>query len=239
VDDDSAGIEPEHAGHQAWEGSTMKAAISFVMVAVLAAGCSGSGNGGGNGGGGNGGAGNGGGQATPGSTAASGTWTGTISRQLTVVRNGPGTHATETYQATVNVVGSSGGDGAWDLVGVGTVQASYTSDVVTDADSPLGHCHTHYTDTVPAAQISGAATGGLSVDVVFDLYMDTKDGELPQTSVRDDSGCFGSNQTYHDPWPVASMHLSASGPVTDPNHITGSQRDPDGGTTSWDLTLAP
>jgi len=124
-------------------------------------------------------------------------------------------------------------------VGVGTVLASYESDVVTDADSPLGHCHTHYTDKVPAGQIGGAAHGGLTVDQVFDLFMDTREGELPQTSVRDDSGCFGTNETYNEAWPVASMHISASGPVTDPNHISGTQKDPDGGTTTWDLTLAP
>ena len=212
----------------------VKAAITIGLVMGIAAGCSSGGNlpvppgGGGTTT-----------QPTPAPSAASGTWTGTITRQLTVVRNDPGTHATETYQASVDVVGSSGGDGGWDLVGVGTVQASYDSDVVTDTDSPLGHCHTHYTDKVPAAQISGAATGGVSVDVVFDLYMDTMGGELPQTSVRDDSGCFGSSQTYNDPWPVGPMHISASGPVTDPNHLTGTQRDPDGGTTTWDLTLAP
>jgi hypothetical protein len=221
----------------------VKAVVAVGLLVVVAAGCSGGGNGGGgNGGGGNGGGNGGGGtsgQPTAAPSVASGTWTGTITRQLTVVRSEPGTQATETYQASVDIVGSSGGDGGWDLVGVGTVQASYTSDVVTDTDSPLGHCHTHYTDTVPAAQIGGAATGGLSVDVLFDLYVDTMGGELPQTSVRDDSGCFGSNQTYNDPWPVSSMHISASGPVTDPSHITGTQRDPDGGTTTWDLRLAP
>lgn len=212
----------------------VKAAISIGLVMVIAAGCSSGGNPPVPPGGGGATA-----QPTPAASAASGTWTGTITRELTVTRNDPGTKATESYSATIDVVGSSGGDGGWDLVGVGTVQASYSSDVVSDTDTPLGHCHTHYTDEVPAAAISGAATGGVSVDEVFDLYMDTIGGELPQKSVRDDSGCFGTNETYNDPWPVAPMHIAASGPVTDPNHLTGSQRDGDGGTTTWDLTLTP
>ena len=179
---------------------------------------------------------------TPGDSVPAGTWTGTVERtwRSTEQQSGDGTTSTirQAYEATVVIQSTQTDIGAWTLGGTATIVASFSSDFVSDTDSTLGHCHEHFTDLVPSGQVDATVDGGLQLtDGAYEFYVNIAGGELTQTSVRDDSGCFGTKVTSAAPWSIGPATAGGSGNQTDPKSITGSSTEPDGTVVTWDLTL--
>ena len=176
--------------------------------------------------------------------AAEGTWSGTITRTYrhTVATSAVGltTSDTNTYTAKVRISSTWVSIGGWTLAGDADITGTWKSE--STEDYPNGHCHKHYTDDASAADTK-PLKGGLEVrDGRYQFYVNVPAIEGNDTSVRDDSGCGGTNTTETNTWPVAFVYINGSGDVTDPNHITGSKTTPvDNGedTNTWDLTRSP
>ena len=186
-------------------------------------------------------------EPTPDAGAAEGTWSGTITRtyrnKVTTSNVGSTTTDITTYTAKVRISSTWVSLGGWKFSGDADITGTWMNDSVEDYDSPSGHCHKHYTDDASAADTK-PLTGGLEVSdgrYQFNVHLEAIEGT--DTSVRDDSGCFGRNDGAETvSWAVAFVYIDGSGDVTDPNHITGSKTTPvDNGedTNTWDLTRSP
>ena len=175
-----------------------------------------------------------------------GTWTGTLRRQeeQTVEESGGGSASkiTQTYDATVTIRATAVDAGRWTLAGQANIMATFSSDWVSRQTSSLGPCNQHFTDDAEAKG-SGVIEGGLEIDDdFFQLTVRVPGVDGTMTSVRDDTGCFGSRTTETNPWPAAEKTLGESGQLADPNVISVTRKEPDGNnvvTTTWNLRRTP
>ena len=175
-----------------------------------------------------------------------GTWTGTLQRkeEHTTLQSGDGTSSKiiQTYEATITIRATAVDSGRWTLAGPANIIGTFTSDWVSTQTTPLGPCNEHYTDDAQAKGM-GVVDGGLEIDDDFfqlTVRMPGVDGTM--TSVRDDTGCFGSRTAETNPWAAAERTLGESGQLADPNVISVTRKEPDGNnvvTTTWNLRRTP
>ena len=184
--------------------------------------------------------------ATAQSNPAGGTWSGTLRRQeeQTVQESGGGTASkiTQTYDATVTIRATAVDAGRWTLAGQATITGTFSSDWVSRQTSSLGPCNQHFTDDAEAKG-TGVIDGGLEIDDgFFQLTIRIPGADGTMTSVRDDTGCFGSRTAETNPWAAAERTLGESGQLADPNVISVTRKVPEGNnvvTTTWNLRRTP
>jgi hypothetical protein len=175
-----------------------------------------------------------------------GTWTGTLHRkeEHTTEEAGDGTASriTQTYEATITIRATAVDVGRWTLAGPANIIGTFSSDWASRQTTALGPCNQHFTDDAEAKG-AGAIDGGLEIDDDFfqlTIHVPSADGTM--SSVRDDTGCFGSRTAETNPWTAAEERLGESGQLTDPNVISFTKREPDANgvvTTTWNLRRTP
>ncbi|HET8784027.1 MAG TPA: hypothetical protein VFM38_00205 [Candidatus Limnocylindrales bacterium] len=199
----------------------------------------GGGGGAGGAGGGAGGAGGAGGGAGGGSSSSV---TKTWNESVTESGGGSSSTVSQTYRASASLSLTRVDIGAYEITGTAQIGSTFTSEFQSHMDTELGPCNQHYTDDASASG-SVDVEGGLEArDGFYNFYVTI--GGLDNgtsTSVRDDSGCFGSSNTSTSPWSVGSITVGRSGTFTGLS-ISGSDTQPrEGGTdtATWTLTIEP
>jgi hypothetical protein len=180
------------------------------------------------------------------SNAAGGTWSGTVHRkeEHTTLQSGEGTSSkiTQTYEATITIRATAVDSGRWEIAGPATVIGTFSSNWISNQSTPLGPCNVHYTDDAQA-KATGVVEGGMEIDDdLFQLRVQVPGADGTMSSVRDDSGCRGTNTSENNPWAVSEQTLTESGKLTDPNVISVTRREPDPTgvvTTTWNLRRTP
>jgi hypothetical protein len=187
------------------------------------------------------------GAAGPGGAGAAGGAGGAGSNSIThvwseeVMQSGGGIKSLirQQYKAVVSVTLTKVDLHAWTLTGQATIAGAYTSDYESRQTTPLGPCNVHYTDNASGGG-SVAVDGGLEAsDGFYQFHVNIGGLDGSNETVRDDSGCNGTNIRETTPWSVAPDRVGGSGDYTG-NAISGSERNPrEGGqdVVSWSITL--
>jgi hypothetical protein len=169
---------------------------------------------------------------------------GSITRSWSesVTQRGSGTSSviTQRYTATVDVTLTKVDEGAWTIAGTADIESAFTSDWVSQQTSTLGPCNVHYTDDATASGTVDVEGGLEAYDGFYNFYVNIPGVDGSNDTVRDDSGCNGSNKQETTPWSAAPTTESGSGEMTGPRTISGSSRTPrEGGedTLTWSFTL--
>lgn len=181
-------------------------------------------------------------------TGAQGTWTGTLTHELStrVTETFPNSSSVvaEDYKAVVRITSTAVDIEGWELGGSAELVKHLTSDSQTHNVSSVGPCNLHYTDDASA---DGTVTidGGLETrNGIFQFYVNIPglDPVGTNLTVRDETGCFGANNQETNPWYIGPTTSSGDGDLTDPNHISGGTTTPTQGgedKLTWSFTLNP
>jgi len=180
------------------------------------------------------------------SSPTGGTWTGTLQRkeEHTTLQSGDGTSSKiiQTYEATITIRATAVDSGRWEIAGPANITGTFSSNWISNQTTPLGPCNVHYTDDAQA-KATGVVEGGMEIDDgLFQLRVQVPGADGTMSSVRDDSGCRGTNTSENNPWAVSEQTLTESGKLTDPNVISVTRREPDPTgvvTTTWNLRRTP
>lgn len=180
-----------------------------------------------------------------GETAAeNGTWSGVVTRtwseRVEQTSDSSQSLITQSYEAVVQVSSTQVDIGAWELAGNAEIVSTYTSDFQSHTTTSLGPCDVHYTDEAKGNG-SVQVEGGLEAhDGFYQFHVNIPGLDGSNETVRDDSGCGGTNNSETTPWSVGSITAGGSGNLAGSNHISGSTTEPrEGGddTVTWDLTF--
>jgi len=167
----------------------------------------------------------------------------TITREFseTVVQSDAGFHS-EIHQdlhAVINVTVTKVDFGRYTLTGTANLTGTYSSDFVSDMDTPLGHCHQEQHDDSSGSGTTDAEGGLEANEGFFQFHVNVLGVDGSGTAVRDDSGCFGSATTEAVPWALAPFTAGNSGEYSGTT-ISGTAAEPrEGGEDrlSWNITL--
>jgi hypothetical protein len=159
----------------------------------------------------------------------------------TVTESGGGVRSVihQEYKAVVRVTLTKVDIHAWTITGQATITAAFTSDYESRMTTPLGPCNVHYTDDASGGG-TVAVEGGLEAsDGTYQFHVNIPGLDGTNDTVRDDSGCNGSNNRETTPWSVAPDLVGGSGQYTG-SSISGSFTKPrEGGqdAATWRFTL--
>jgi hypothetical protein len=191
----------------------------------------------------------------PGATAdatddmgAQGTWTGTLTRELSkrVTETFPNSTSVsaEDYKAVVRITSTAVDIEGWELSGSAELVKHLTSDLQTHNVSPVGPCSYHYTEDASADGTVTIAGGLETRNGIFQFHVNIPGLDPAGTilNVWDETGCNGANKQETNPWYIGSTTSDGDGDLIDPNHISGGTTTPtEGGEDklTWSFTFNP
>jgi hypothetical protein len=159
----------------------------------------------------------------------------------TVKDSGGGTTSVihQEYKAAVRLTLTKVDIGNYEITGTASISGVFTSDYTSQQTSVLGPCNVHYTDNASGGG-SVAVDGGLEArDGFYQFTVNIPGLDGSNDTVRDDSGCNGTNIRETTPWSVAPDRVGGSGEYTG-NAISGTTSRPRQGgqdVTTWSFTL--
>ncbi|HEX5589917.1 MAG TPA: hypothetical protein VFX65_06480 [Candidatus Limnocylindrales bacterium] len=170
-----------------------------------------------------------------------GTLTKAWSESVAEQGDGVSSLITQDYRAVAAITLTKVDIGAWTISGWADVTSSYTSDFESHFTSALGPCDSHYTDDASGGGRVDVDGGLEARDGFYQFYVNIGGLDGSNATVRDDSGCSGTNTSEVVPWSVAPTTVGGSGEYTGTT-LSGSQSVPRTGgqdMTAWTITIDP